>query len=281
MIVQNPQVTVPYNRRAQGLAQGTIDFYTKKLKKFLGWCERENITDMDTVTGDTIRRFIVWLQDKHNPGGVAAFIKTLRAFFNWYEQETDNPSPMKRVRTPAVRPEPLDPADIDDIRRMLAVAGVRDKAILLVLLDTGMRAAELLDLNADDVNLITGAVFIRRGKGGQPRTVYIGRRTRQALRRYVRHSGALIQTDEGERMTYSGLRMIIHRRAKDAGVPPPALHGFRRLFALTMLRAGVDIYSLQLLMGHADIQVLRRYLKLTHQDAWAAHVKGSPVDRLT
>lgn len=55
---------------------------------------------------------------------------------------------------------------------------------------------------------------------------------------------------------------------------------YNRLFALSMLRAGVDIYSLQLLMGHADLQVLRRYLKQTEQDTWAAHVKGSPVDKL-
>ena len=58
----------------------------------------------------------------------------------------------------------------------------------------------------------------------------------------------------------------------------PSLHSFRRAFAINMLRAGVDIYSLQLLMGHADLQVLRRYLAQTNDDLLKAHRKGSPVD---
>ena len=72
--------------------------------------------------------------------------------------------------------------------------------------------------------------------------------------------------------------MMICRRAKQANVQPPELHAFRRWFALTCLRAGMDIYSLQQLMGHADLQVLRRYLKQTNQDMREAHQKASPVD---
>jgi integrase/recombinase XerD len=61
-------------------------------------------------------------------------------------------------------------------------------------------------------------------------------------------------------------------------VKKPGLHAFRRAFAINMLRAGVNIYSLQELMGNADLQVLRRYLKQTTEDTAQAHRKGSPVD---
>jgi integrase/recombinase XerD len=80
-------------------------------------------------------------------------------------------------------------------------------------------------------------------------------------------------------MTYSGLRGIIRRRAHDAGLKAePSLHDFRRAFAINMLRSGVDVFALQKLMGHADLQVLRRYLAQTNQDIQAAHMRGSPVD---
>jgi len=59
----------------------------------------------------------------------------------------------------------------------------------------------------------------------------------------------------------------------------PSLHSFRRAFAINMLRAGRDIYSLQELMGHADLKVLRRYLKHTNEDIAKAHRIGSPVDK--
>lgn len=85
---------------------------------------------------------------------------------------------------------------------------------------------------------------------------------------------------EGNRLTYSGLRQIIRRLSGHANTPEPTLHDFRRAFALACLRNGMDIYSLQNLMGHADLQVLRRYLKQTREDLQAAHAKGSPVEHL-
>ena len=79
---------------------------------------------------------------------------------------------------------------------------------------------------------------------------------------------------------YWGLNAMIRYRAKKAKVAIPSIHGFRRWFALTCLRAGADVYSLQELMGHADLQVLKRYLKQTSSDLMKAHQRASPVDNL-
>ena len=81
-------------------------------------------------------------------------------------------------------------------------------------------------------------------------------------------------------LKYSQLRQIMRRRAKDANIAAPSLHGFRRYFALQMLRSGVDVFSLQKLMGHSDIQILRRYLQQTEEDIRSAHKLGGPVDHL-
>jgi len=82
-----------------------------------------------------------------------------------------------------------------------------------------------------------------------------------------------------ERLTYDGLRLLLERRAKRARLSnKPKLHGFRCAFALNMLRSGLDIFVLQRLMGHADLQVLRRYLAQNDEDNQLGHMRGSPVD---
>jgi integrase/recombinase XerD len=90
----------------------------------------------------------------------------------------------------------------------------------------------------------------------------------------------LFATDEGQRLTYPGLRSIIRRRAVMAGIPAPMLHAFRRGFALDSLRNGADIYSLQRMMGHSSLVVLQRYLKQTQGDLQQVHQRSGPVDHL-
>jgi integrase/recombinase XerD len=119
-------------------------------------------------------------------------------------------------------------------------------------------------MNIKEIDLNTGAVMIRYGKGSKTRMVFIGRKTRRAMRAYLRmrhdQSPALFVSKDRERLTYDGLRQLLERRAKLAKRGnKPKLHGFRRAFALNMLRSGVDIFVLQRLMGHADLQVLRRW----------------------
>ena len=234
----------------------------------------------------------MWLETKgHNKGGVHAHFRVLRSFLYWYEDEndyTDWVNPIQKVKVKRPRQDPLEPADIKAVKAMLDVCendytGVRDRLILLMMLDTGLRAAELLALNFENVNHITGTLQIMHGKGDKFRVVYLGKKSRIALRSYYRrikhNEGALIVGVHGERLTYTGLRLLLKRRARKAGVAYQSPHSFRRLFALTMLRNGIDVFSLQLLMGHADFQMLRRYLKQAGSDLQEAHNQASPVDK--
>ena len=163
------------------------------------------------------------------------------------------------------------------------LSDARDKASLLVLLDTGMRLTEFLSLNREDVDPITGMILIRSGKGRKPRNVYLGDKSRQILRRYVKdrkdYNPALWVARSGERLTETGLRMMLRRRAARAGVPVPSPHDFRRAFAIERWRAGVDILTLSKLMGHTSLQVLNRYIKQIGEDLEQAAKQSSPVDR--
>ena len=161
--------------------------------------------------------------------------------------------------------------------------GKRNRAILLCLLDTGLRARELLSIDLQDVNLITGSITLRQGKGGKPRTVFVGKESRKAVRSYLRERNdnlhALWLTDcPSKRLAYGGLRALLERHASLAGIEAPSAHDFRRAFALTMLRNGTDLVSLARLMGHTNLKVLQRYLKQLPDDLQEAHRRGSPVD---
>jgi site-specific recombinase XerD len=280
------------DRKSQGVAAGTLYFYQKKLALFTAFCESKLITEIIQITPNDLREYMQMLEDKgHNPGGRHACYRAVKTFLYWWADEVESEgwkNPIQKGKPPRLSIEPLDPVGMDTIKALLntckrsAFYDLRDKAIILALMDTGARASELIAMNLEDVE-ISGAVLIRKGKGGKPRSVFFGKKTRKALRAYLRkrtdENIALWVTNAGERLTYWGLRQIMRRRAERAGIEEPGLHSFRRFFALECLRSGkMSIYELQHLMGHADLQVLRRYLAITEQDTEQAHRRAGSVD---
>lgn len=278
------------DRRSQDLAPGTLHFYVWKLKLLTDFAGRHSIDRVGQLTPTHIREFLIELSSTHNPGGVHAVFRCLRAFLLWYERESefDWSNPIHNIKAPKVSVLTIEPVELTTITKLLKVCdpttfhGARDIAIIYFLLDSGLRAAELCALDIEDVDSIMGDVIIRKGKGGKPRMVVIGKRTRRAVRSFLRlrndSENALWVTDEGDRLTYWGLNLILRRRARLAHVEKPGLHDFRRAFALNCLRSGMDVFALQRLMGHSDLSVLRRYLAQTNDDLRAAHAKASPVD---
>jgi len=276
------------DRQAGGLAKRSISFYALNLKLFTSYCDSKGIKIIDNISPDLLRRYIMMLQETHNMGGVHAAFRTLRVFFNWLAFEDVMPpewkNPIKKVKSPRNVLPPLEPVALDDINSLLAVSNERDTSIFLFLLDSGVRAGELININLEDIDFSIGAVVIKRGKGGKQRVIFIGKRVKRALRAYLRQrkdtSPALFTTCDGYRLTYSGLHEVLMRRMKDADLKEVTLHGFRRAFALGMLRGGADIFALQRLMGHSDLSVLRRYLAQDDTDSRLAHEKASPVEGL-
>ena len=279
------------DRRAQGLSPGTYKFYSKKLDYVHDYCQRNNLENIEDLTADHIRNILVELERKgHRPAGVSTVYRTLRTFLYWYEREEEPEAwsnPIRKVKAPKIPTEPLDPVDLEDVRRLLDTChadytGDRDRAIFLALLDTGCRATEMCNILLDDVDLSSGSILIRRGKGGKPRTVFVGKRTKRALRQYIKQLPSEFKylwiTRDGDKMTYFTLTEMVRRRSVVAGIKRVGLHAFRRAFALQCLRNGMDIFTLQRLMGHADIQILRRYLAQTDKDIGDGHRGYGPVD---
>lgn len=280
-------------KRAEGRASSTIRFYREKLPRLLRWWAAQSILTPADITPDSLRRLLVDLEaEGHNPGGLLTYYRAARAFVRWWAAETEPPNwrnPFERVKAPAVPDEPLDPATVADVRALLegctTRTGHRNRAAILALFDTGIRAGELVALDRADVDATLGTVTIRRGKGGKGRAAFLGQKARRAMRAYLNRrgdrAGPLFLAEHGGRLTYKGLREIVRRAAKAAGIPPPKLHALRRGFAIETLRGGADLLTVARLLGHAGTEVTERYLKLLPDDLQTAHAKTSPGDKLT
>lgn len=277
------------DRQAQNMAKGTLIFYQVKLNLFLDFCEGQLIKTLDELTPESVRQYLFSLESSgHNAGGIHACYRTLRTFLYWWEREYEPEgwkNPIRKVKAPRLAQEPLQPVSQDDFDALLTACektwhGARDKAILLTLLDSGIRASELTALNLADLEVNTGALEVRQGKGRKPRVTFVGASTRRALRLWLKErgseNGALFTTQGGERLTYWGLRQIIRRRAEQAGVAEPGLHDFRRAFCLAQLQAGVSETTIARLMGHTTTQLIARYAKQTGNDL--KQLYHSPVD---
>ncbi len=273
-------------KKAENLTERSVKFYKEKLTIFLSYCTGQEIKHISQLTPSILREFLLVLKTTHNDGGVMVIYRSIKVFLRWYWDETEPgyPNPIAKVKTPRNDIEPLDPADINIVEKMIGacgntLTGRRDKALMYTLLDTGLRAKELLRVRLDEISLLTGEILIAKTKSRKHRYVFLGQTSRRSIRRYLKmrkdSCPYLWVTNSGTPLSYWGLRTAIEYRAEKAGVKPPSLHSFRRFWTLTML-SKTDLVSLSRLGGWGDLQMVSRYAKQRKDDL--REQASSPVD---
>lgn len=299
------------NNEARGLSPRTTDWYDRNLKKFAEWLEKqleENIL-LKSITPQQLRTFLTEqrlrpdcytdhpyhpVQNRPlSPRSILGYYSSLSTFFNWaVAEEFLSQSPMANVSRPKVPKFIPDPFSREEIQEMLKAckllsekSGIRAMAIVLFLLDTGVRLSELIGLKLTNIDLEYGRAKVF-GKGAKERFVYFGKSTRRALWRYislVRPEALfgienLFLTEDGDLLKQRHLGHILSRLAKAANVENVHPHRFRRTAAIQFLRNGGNIFALQKMLGHETLDMVRRYVDLTTDDVAEAHKKASPVD---
>lgn len=283
------------DREAMRCSAKTLEHYRYTVGGFVDHLERQQVATVAAITPAHVRGYLVALQRRGLKDTTQhTHARGVKAWLRWLVREGDlAASPMERVSMPRLEQRIPPPYSPGDVRVLLAACdrntprGARDYAIILTLLDTGLRASELVTLRVGDVDIRTGLATIM-GKGGKQRVVRVGAKARGAILRMLGHradagDGApLFVTDTAEPRALSrhGLQTMLRRLGAAAGVEPCAPHRFRRTFALWCLRDGMDLHSLRMLMGHSSLAVLQRYLALAGEDVARAHKQHSPADRL-
>jgi site-specific recombinase XerD len=277
---------------AKGLQAGTLLCYAYHLRSFLQCLARQGCHTLDAVRPTHIRR---WLVERRASGLAEHTLhdcyETAQLFWRWcMREELTANNPFQRVEKPKVPPKVKPALTPDEVEQILqACEGkewlrLRDKALCLLLLDTGLRIHEAHALTVEDAS--RNALFIR-GKGGKQRVVFLSHEVRLALKRYLNACPYPLQEDSplwwGEQgaLTLHGLKLAIRRIGKRAGLNRPlGAHTFRRTFATWSLRNGIDLEHLRQLMGHSNYTVLRQYLALVEADLKQAHQQHSPLNNL-
>ena len=285
-------------REAARCTPKTLQHYRYTCGSFINWLKCQGVTDPLAISAHHIRTYLVSLQRRGLRDTTQhAHARGVKAWLNWLvDEEYLDTSPMRKVRMPKLEERVLPPFAPEEVGKLLSVCdrrtaiGTRDYAIILTLLDTGLRASEFLLLYMGEINMRSGLVTIL-GKGRKQRTVRVGSRARSAVLLMLGHRSRVADGEalwiaynaggqERGALSLDGLRSVLKRLGAKAGVKPCSAHRFRRTFALWCLRDGMDLHSLRMLMGHSSLAVLQRYLALAGEDLERAHIAHSPVDRL-
>lgn len=278
------------SRQAMGCTGQTLKWYSNYLPKVLAYFKEQGIHDAANIAPDAVRGFYVHLQQR----GLAAqtifnYGTVLKAFFNYLvEEELLTQNPMKRVKMPRLPKKILPALSPEEVQRLLdACLTTRDRAIILVAVDSGLRVSELVNLSIEDINIQSGEIMVHEGKGRKDRTAYLGSTSRRILLKYLMQRGATRPEDAlwcsettGRRLTHHGLRLALKRVGHRAGVQNSSPHSLRRSNALWSLRAGMSPFALKMLLGHADLNTTNRYLDLVKEDLADAHRKHGAVDNM-
>jgi integrase/recombinase XerD len=305
---------------AEGLSPRTLTSYEYDLNLWLGFQGDRDVID---VTPQELREYLNYMRTEYTPRRITGnneqklSSKTIRniwislsAFFTWASEEFEFYSPMKGVPAPKYTNAPIETFKKVEIELLLKACDFcretkaeqrrkftmrrptakRDRAIILTLLDTGLRAGEICSLRISDIDLKTGKVIVLHGsmggsKGGKGRTVFMGKSTRRAVWRYLadREDGndpkaPLFTAKSNRPMNPGGLRLVINALGDKANITKCYPHKFRHTFAITYLRSGGDLFTLQSLLGHSSLEMVQHYARVAEIDIERAHRRASPAD---
>lgn len=261
------------NLNRRGCRANTLRGSFTAIYLFLLFLKRLGRTCLDTIVRDDLAGFIEYEQDRSlKPNTVSTYLRSLYAFLGHLaEREVVHPDLLKkkmRIKVPDTLPRAIDPQDIG---KLLSVTNhVRNKAMILLLLRTGMRIGELLGLKLGDVNLRERRIEIfeaRKTRIG--RVVYISDDARRALKKWLKERCVdrtnLFYTSGRNTMSYETARTMFKKYLDKAGLSHKGytLHCLRHTFASELLNAGMRLECVQQLLGHSNIEMTRRYARLT------------------
>jgi len=293
----------------------TLRFYQLRLDGLLDFAARAGWPPPGEITRDHLRDFRHYLETETcrwdtpgrcptsalaAPGTVRHYLNVAKILFTWcVEEDYLDASPGQHFRLPHPDNKDVEPYNDEEVSAMLdacdreiqrgnRLCGARNKAIISIFVDTGLRLNELTEMRLSELDPHLQQVRVM-GKGARLRVVPLNGQARKALKLYLkeyRQGGGdeVWQTGDGRPLTHHGIRLMVDRLKARSGVRAGggSAHRFRHYFATRYLENGGNLNSLRLLLGHSTLYMVLRYTKFV--DGRRAREESgafSPLDRLT
>ena len=311
--------------RSKQLREKTLNSYEQTLRLFERWCFEElGIERVDAVTEGTVRRYITNLMERGKysfyandkkkeinfpdrrrdfraPVSITTinnYIRNLRVFFNWLERDyLLQKNPMKKVQQLKKNRKAKDFISDEDFKKLIGhldksyFAEHRDLAMIMLMIDTGMRLGECSDLLVSDINLAKKTILLRAEitKGRKDRMVFFSPKTEGIIRRWIQfkdryaESEYLFPTKRGGSISVSNFETNFKKYLRRAGLKETiSPHCLRNNFAKRCLMNGMDVFTLSKILGHSSVRVTEEaYLDLTDDDMQKRYQIFSPIASIT
>lgn len=280
-------------KKASNLSPETLSFYTEQFRSFMLFIGQTGLRQ-DSVAKflDHLRATPTFKGTPHSDETIMARYRGLRAFLRWCLEDGffDGKDVFLNVVLPKLdtpRKDPMSDEHLDALFKSLK--DPRDRAMMALMLDTGVRAREFCSLDLSDVDFYQRVLKLRITKNREPRSIPFGVECLKVLRRYV-------QVERGEsegplffsgRPGYGHARLrpdamwsIVARIMRQAGLPECGPHALRRSFARLYYLRTKSVKGLQSLLGHKNIMVTDRYIKFNLSDLQVESAASSPFDEI-
>ena len=278
-----------YLRVEKNSSPHTIINYKIDLKSFDLFVGDRDVSAIDHLV---LRRFLADMRAKNfSKRTIARKLACLRSFFKFlFREGYIKTNPISAISTPKLDKRLPVVLDENRVGKLVqcppadTLAGLRDKAILETLYSTGIRVSELVGLDTDDVDFISGVAKVL-GKGSKERIVPIGDPALNAIRRYndkrdewkPRDKDAVFLNKSGRRLTDRSVRRVVDKYIRLCGIAEHiSPHSLRHSFATHLLDRGADLRSVQELLGHMNLSTTQIYTHVTMERLREAYDKAHP-----
>lgn len=294
-----------YSEVERGLSINSVKNYGRFINKFFDWLKQNKLENLspENLSEEHISKYRVWLSRRPNtvrhasptlqPSTQIRYLIALRSFLSYFHEKNIPTLPTEKIKLPKDRKERLVKfLDVEQLRRFFEApntatdAGLRDRALLETLFSTGLRVAELVALNAKQLESARNKDDFELslvGKGGYPRTVYFSDRALKWIKKYLKSRAdddeALFlnlksSKRDSRRLSVRGVELIVEKYSKMSGasflVTP---HTFRHSFATDLMNKGVDLRVVQEFLGHRNIATTQIYTHVTSKHLRDIHKK--------
>ena len=297
--------------RAEDKSYRTIEWYSANLKRFRSYLKSRHLSEsLDSIDKKLLREYVLYLLKRNrfenhpyvpvdtellSAATVHGHVRTLRAFFSWLVDEgLTEENIAKDLKPPKLVKKAVSTLSDEEIIAIVHTLNLnnhceaRNLTIFMLLLDTGLRIGELVSIKMEDIHMNEAFVKVM-GKGKKERIVPIGNNAQKALQRYLfryrtrpTHMGIknVFLSVHGTPLTENSMKLMFARLGQKSGVRRLHAHLCRHTFATRFLINGGDVFTLQQILGHSTLEMVRHYVNLASNDIIIKHQRCSPLDRL-